>query len=182
MTSPSTHERADDVYERVAELADEAAWYRGEQRDAAERAAHLAHQIQAATGADQRLLRRLAAAQARHAELAGHLASQAEADRQTLMADLPEPDLQTLTATAEDPRVDLGLRLHDALVREQAAAREANRHFAAALAARPWQRTRRETEWLRGRYAEACVHAHTRTVERIRAEVDAVIRDRLDLA
>ena len=183
MTALSTHERADDVYERLTELADEASWYRDEQQDTAEQAERLHQQAQDATGADRWRLRRMATAKTRHAALAGRLATQVEALRNKLLEDLPEPQKQTVPVddTPEDPRVELGLRLYDALARENAAARAADDHFAAALATRPWQRTLREEEWLRGRYAEACVHAHTRTAGHIRAEIDTLVRARLGL-
>ncbi|MFE6449620.1 hypothetical protein [Nocardiopsis dassonvillei] len=172
-----------DVYERLTELADEASWYRDEQQDAAEQADHLSRQAQDATGADRWRLHRVAAAKARHAALAGRLAAQVEATRAGLLEELPDVEPQTVPVdhTPEDPRVELGLRLHDALAREHAAAREANACFEAVLAAWPWQRARRETAWLRGRYAESCVHAHTRTAALVRAEIDALVRARLGL-
>lgn len=178
MTTPAA-----DVYERLVNLADEASWYEDEHQDTAARAAALHDQAARSTGADRRRLARQATAVDRHAALAATLADRIRTQHRTLLETLPEtaPDITAEAEPEGERRAALGLRLRDALERKAAAAHAADRHFATALAAQPWQRTRRETALLRGRYAEACVQVHADTVRSVRAEIDALVRDRLGL-
>ena len=172
-----------DPYQHLAELADAADWYHRDQATAAEQLVQLAEQTPTSP-LDWWGLCRLRATTSRRAALASYLAAQAETERQLLAQTLPE------TAPAiEDPepeegaltkRAELLSRFHDAINAEGAALAEADREFEEARSARwPWQRTRSELAFLRGRYADACARTHADAAHQARLGIDQFIRSRL---
>lgn len=180
MTPPRTHERANDVYERLTDLADEASWYREQQQASAERAQTLRWATWGVPWINRRLLLKTAVAQERYATVAGRLAEQLETGRQALLDNLPQFPVvvESFDSDETDLITELEMKLHDAEVRVAEASRAADDHFEQSLTATwPWQRRSREEHWLRSRYFEACAATHSRTIGLLRAEIDMLIRE-----
>lgn len=171
-----------DPYQRMAELADAADWYRRDQATAAKQLIQLAEQTPTSP-LDWWHLYRLRATTSRRAALAGNLAAQAETERQLLAQTLPEtaPAIEDLEPDeVPEPRAELLSRFNDAINAEGAALADADRQFEAAQRARwPWQRTRGELACLRGRYADACARTHADAAHQARLGIDQFIRSRL---
>ena len=170
----------------VFEAADAAAWYAAEHRRAAHDADVLnradARTAQAATGSGWWRRRRAVARLRRRARLAGHLAAQARANHDQLLAELVQQVADTDPGAAP-PRTDAGAelldRLYDALHAHHLALREAARHNDAAAAAPWWQPDRRELAQLQADYAAECMAAHWEYIQQVRAEIDHHVRARL---